>query len=136
MLIFFTQTPLGYIMLVMDKRILQTVVETPEFIRRTGFITERKIVDDFIVYIAGNPKKGELIEGTGGARKIRWQTSRHAGKSGGMRVIYFYHDQTVPVFLFTAYAKNERANISAPDKKVLKMIIKQIVTAYKGGNDE
>jgi hypothetical protein len=53
-----------------------------------------------------------------------------------MRVIYFYHDQTVPVFLFTAYAKNERANISAQDKKVLKMIIKQIVTAYKGGNDE
>ena len=127
---------MGYILQDMEKTILQTVVETPEFIKRATFLTERKIVDDFIHYIAGNPQKGNVIEGTGGARKIRWQANQHSGKSGGIRVIYFYYDQTDPIFLFTAYAKNEKANISMQDKKILKAIIKQIVAIYKGDHNE
>lgn len=120
----------------MDSTILQTVVETPEFIRRTEPIAPRNVIDAFITYIASNPLKGGVIEGTGGARKIRWQTNQNMGKSGGMRIIYFYYDQAIPIFLFTAYAKNERSNISAQDKKTLKMIIKQIVAAYKGDKNE
>tara|TARA_Y100001001_G_scaffold164833_1_gene199397 strand:- start:2921 stop:3082 length:162 start_codon:yes stop_codon:yes gene_type:complete len=48
-----------------------------------------------------------------------------------MRVLYYYHNQKLPIFLLTAYAKNQRANISAKDKKILKKLIKQIVLAYE-----
>lgn len=67
---------------------------------------------------------GDLIPETGGARKIRWSSRGHQGKRGGARVIYYYHNQNMPIFLFTAYAKNQRANITSAEKKLLKMIIK------------
>mgnify|MGYP003316150211 FL=1 len=35
-----------------------------------------------------NPKAGDVIEGTGGARKLRITLNDNRGKSGGGRVIY------------------------------------------------
>lgn len=118
----------------MQDTILQTVVETPEFIKQSRAITETKIVDDFIYFIARNPLGGDLISGAGGLRKIRWNKDANSGKSGGMRVLYYYHDQTMPIFLFTAYAKNRRANISEKDKAILKKMIKQLVDIYQKGD--
>ena len=115
----------------MKGKILQVVVETPEFIKQANSIVEQVIIDDFIKFIACEPLKGDVIEGTGGIRKIRWQINQSSGKSGGMRVLYYYHNQKLPIFLLTAYAKNQRANISAKDKKILKKLIKQIVLAYE-----
>lgn len=69
-----------------------------------------KTKDDFIGFIARNPHEGELIQGTGGARKIRWQVEAYKGKRGGARVIYYYHDENMPIFLFTAYKKCFKKN--------------------------
>lgn len=122
----------GMILMIHEK-VLQTVVETPEFIKQSQAIAERKIVDEFIYYIARNPLKGDLIQGTGGVRKIRWNKNNHSGKSGGMRVLYYYHDQSMPIFLFTAYTKNQKANIGDKDKTLLKKMIQQLVKIYKSG---
>ncbi|MCD6056408.1 MAG: hypothetical protein K0R12_1370 [Gammaproteobacteria bacterium] len=43
----------------------------------------------FIEHIALNPLSGDLIQGTGGARKIRWANVPGKGKSGGARIIYY-----------------------------------------------
>lgn len=51
------------------------------------------------------------MQGTGGVRKLRW-ARQGMGKSGGSRVIYYYHSDSKPLFLLTAYGKNERANLS------------------------
>ncbi len=96
----------------MEENTLQTVVETPELIRQSRAFANNAIIDEFISFIAKEPMKGSIIQGTGGIRKIRWQTDKHQGKSSGMRVLYYYHDQAVPIFLLTAYAKSQRANIS------------------------
>jgi len=114
-------------------KVLQTVVETPEFIKQSQDIAERKIIDEFVCYIACNPLEGDLIQGTGGVRKIRWNKDNHSGKSRGMRVLYYYHDQSMPIFLFTAYAKNKKANISDKDKALIKKMIQQLVEIYKNG---
>ncbi|MBP9727539.1 MAG: type II toxin-antitoxin system RelE/ParE family toxin [Gammaproteobacteria bacterium] len=88
------------------------------------------------LYIATHPTAGDLIVGTGGARKIRWSSSQHEGKRGGARVIYYYYDRSIPVFLFTAYGKNEKANLTQAECSALKVIIKQIVSIYKGDKNE
>ncbi|HSW69448.1 MAG TPA: type II toxin-antitoxin system RelE/ParE family toxin [Gammaproteobacteria bacterium] len=115
----------------MRKRILQTVVETPEFIKQANDCMDDKERQNFINYIAGNPSAGALIQSTGGARKIRWQADAHKGKSGGARIIYFYYNQNIPIFLFTAYKKNKKINLTAAEKTTLRKIIKLIVAEYE-----
>ena len=88
-----------------------TVVETAEFlkqVRRLMADTER---EELIAFVGANPETGEIVPETGGVRKIRW-ARKGMGKRGGARVIYYYHNERVPVFLLTAYPKN-RKRISA-----------------------
>ena len=120
----------------MKEQPLQTVVETPEFIKQAYRCMDKKLWDGFIDYIAKNPLMGDVMVGTGGARKIRWSGHVNQGKSGGARIIYYYHDRSLPIFLFTAYGKNQRANLSQAESNALKSIIKQIIQAYGRENDE
>lgn len=57
-----------------------------------------------------NPMLGDLMAGTGGARKLRW-ARKNEGKSGGFRVITYYPGAD-RVYLIDAFAKNEKANLS------------------------
>jgi hypothetical protein len=52
------------------------------------------------------------------------------GKRGGARVIYFYHSVGIPLFALTAYAKNERANLSQQDRNSFRQLTKRLVEAY------
>jgi mRNA-degrading endonuclease RelE of RelBE toxin-antitoxin system len=114
--------------------ILQTVIETPEFIKQATQCMDDEAREQFIDFIAENPLSGDIISGTGGARKIRWQSDSNSGKRGGARIIYYYHDEGMPIYLFTAYKKNQRENITDEEKKVLYKVIKLIVGIYKGGH--
>lgn len=66
-------------------------------------------------YLARNPLSGDFIPGTGGARKPRWALEGR-GKWGGGRVVYYFRNDTMPVFALTACAKNERADIAQADR--------------------
>lgn len=107
------------------------VVETPEFLAATRRLMtdgERALLVDYLAY---NPTAGDLIQGTGGVRKVRWGLDAR-GKSGGARVIYFYHDVGMPLFVLTAYAKNERADLSQQDRNDLKQLTALLVRSFKG----
>jgi hypothetical protein len=112
---------------------LQTVIEVPEYVKQVNILIDKQSQINFIEYIAGHPLDGDLIPGTGGARKIRWQGAKHKGKSGGIRVIYFFHDRNTPIFLLTAYGKGVRANLSNQEKNELRKILRRIVAIYKNG---
>lgn len=96
--------------------ILQTVIETPEFIKQAKTCMDNESRTNFIDFIARNPLSGDIIPNTGGARKIRWQADQRSGKRAGARIIYYYHNEEMPIYLFTAYRKNQRLNISAAEK--------------------
>ncbi|MBO7926972.1 type II toxin-antitoxin system RelE/ParE family toxin [Pseudoalteromonas sp. K222D] len=66
-----------------------------------------------------NPKQGDVIQGTGGLRKIR-VASKGKGKRGGSRVIYYYLDDKTRFYLLTIYSKNEVTDLTAEHKKQLK----------------
>ena len=71
------------------------------------------------------PEAGKVVPGSGGVRKVRWAMSGK-GKSGGVRVIYYFKRQDDEIWLLTIYSKNEVENIPA---HVLRQIAKEI------GND-
>ncbi len=123
-------------MSVRRKTILQVVAEMPEFIKQAGCCMDEESRISFIDHIAGNPLEGKVIVGTGGARKIRWTADHNQGKSGGVRVIYYYHSHVIPIFLFTVYGKSQKANISPKERHTLKTIISKIVDIYEDNGHE
>ena len=79
-----------------------------------------------------NPEAGEVIEGTGGLRKLRHGDQRRGkGKRGGLRVIYYWWDGGRQFWLFTLYDKDEMENLSADEKKVLKGMLKAELEARR-----
>ena len=86
--------------------------------------------DRLLSFLATNPTAGVLIQGTGGVRKIRWATG-NKGKSGSTRVIYFYHDPGMPLFLLTAFSKSERENLSKAERNELAGLTKLLVQNYR-----
>ena len=84
-----------------------TVVETPAFLRAADTVLEEEERTNLILFIGTNPEAGDVIPQTGGVRKLRW-AAHGRGKRGGVRVIYYFHSEAVPVFLLDIYAKNVR----------------------------
>jgi len=88
-----------------------TVIETLKFQKLAdGVWTESERLD-FFSWIAANPLAGDVIPGSGGARKVRWQ-GKGKGKRGGLRVIYFHLPVDGAVLLIALYAKSQQKNIS------------------------
>jgi hypothetical protein len=81
---------------------------------------------ELVGYLAYRPAAGVVIPGTGGVRKLRWGLEGR-GKRGGARVIYYYHDMEMPLYLMTAYAKNERENLSQAEINTLQKIARALV---------
>lgn len=98
---------------------MHAVIETPEYLRaaaRAGMTDEER--EAALITIAENPLAGDLIQGTGGCRKIR-VSGRGRGKSGGYRLITYYGGTDVPVFLLTVFAKGQRSDLTARERNGL-----------------
>jgi len=79
-----------------------------------------------------NPEMGDLMPGTGGFRKVRWQDpKRGKGKRGGLRVIYYYLTADNQVWFFTLYDKNEAIDLTSDEKKLLKQAIQKELSARR-----
>lgn len=99
---------------------MHTVVETPEFLaaaKRAGMSEEERFAA--ISFVAEHPQAGNIIEGSGGARKVRVSRAG-GGKSGGYRVITYYMDEDRPVFLLTVISKGQQANLTERQKQEVK----------------
>lgn len=112
--------------------LLWTVVETPEFAGRARALLAEADRVRLIDHMAANPMAGDLIPGTGGARKFRWARPG-GGKSGGFRVIAYYGGPMVPIFALAIFAKNERADISAKDRNELRRVLQDLAQEYRKG---
>ena len=110
-----------------------TVVETGRFLKDTDRLMPESDRAALVRFIAVNPTVGDVIPGTGGVRKLRWALPG-GGKSGGARVVYYFHNETLPVFLLAAYGKNEQANLSRAECNSMAKLVPILVQNYgKGG---
>ena len=86
-------------------------------------------------YLAAHPNAGDLMEGTGGVRKLRWGRGAR-GKSGGVRVIYYVHSDLMPLYLRTLFAKNETANINKAERNALAGLVELLVQIWLESSKE
>ena len=106
-----------------------SVVEMPEFLDRAKAIVTEVERAAIVAHLGANPEAGRLVPGTGGVRKIRWGT-RGQGKRGGARVIYYYYNESIPVFALDIYVKNRKTDLSEADKRSLKRLLPILVSRY------
>ena len=112
-----------------------TVAETKAFQRKvTGLLSEREKAD-LIDYLAEHPSAGDLIQGTGGIRKLRWAQAGR-GKSGSVRVIYYFHSEMMPLYLLTVFGKNEKSNLSKEERNDLAKAVRELVAIWRRRNEQ
>ena len=82
-----------------------------------------------VAFVAANPEAGSVIPETGGARKLRW-AAKGKGKSGGARIIYYFHNESLPIFMLSTYAKGEKTDLSQAERNALKKLVPQLLREY------
>ena len=107
---------------------MHTVVETPSFLAaaKEAGITD-SVRMQIVTVVSKDPGAGDLIQGTHGLRKLR-HARPGGGKSGGFRVITYYHS---PVFLITAFGKNQRSDLSKAEANALGNLVKSMAENYR-----
>ena len=106
-----------------------SVVEMQESLDRAKAILTEAERTAIVAHLGANPEVGQLVPGTGGVRKIRWGTPGQ-GKRGGARVIYYYYNGSIPLFVLDIYAKNQKTDLSEADKRSLKRLLPILVSQY------
>ena len=86
---------------------MQTIVELQEFQRKASSLLSEAEKQGVINYLAAHPQTGIVLEGTGGIRKFRW-ASGNKGKSGGVRVIYYFYNESNLFFFYQCLAKKRK----------------------------
>jgi hypothetical protein len=109
---------------------MHTIVEIPHYSRKADKLLSEVEKNEIISYLAFHPKAGEILTGTGGIRKIRWKREGK-GKSGGVRVIYYFHDENIPIFLLSLFSKGEMSNLSKAERNNLSKLTKILTRQYK-----
>lgn len=108
---------------------MQTVVELPEFVKRSDKLLSSSERLSVITYLASHPASGDIMQGTGGIRKLRW-TAHGKGKSGGVRIIYYFHNESMPLFLLSLFGKGEKANLSKSERNELAKFTSSLIKNY------
>ncbi len=112
---------------------MQEIVESQSFIRSAEIakMTDSERIEA-VNYISQNPTAGEIIIGSGGCRKVRI-AGKGKGKSSGYRIITYYYDGNNPVYLWLVYAKNQSANLTKEQVRLLYEVTKAIKSEIENG---
>ncbi|MFC4350473.1 type II toxin-antitoxin system RelE/ParE family toxin [Fodinicurvata halophila] len=106
----------------------QTVVETPAFLSAAKGVLSEQERKALVDLLASHPQSGASLGG--GIRKLRIPRAGR-GKSGGARVVFLFADESLPIFLLTVFAKNEKANLTQSEQARLISMAKQMITSYR-----
>lgn len=107
-------------------------VELPAFERNRSQYMNDENFSDFQQELLINPKAGEVIQGTGGLRKVRFQdTNRGKGKRGGLRIIYYWWLKESEFLLFSVYNKGEMDDLTTEQCKKLAELLKRFKAGRK-----
>lgn len=100
------------------------IIETQFFTRRIAELMSEDEYRELQEALIKRPAMGPIIAGTGGLRKVRWKLEGR-GKSGGIRVIYYWMVSDDQLYMVYGYPKNEQENLTSEQKKLLKKIVER-----------
>lgn len=98
-------------------------IESPVFTRQLKELLRDESYSELQWFLAMQPNAGDMIQGTGGLRKVRW-TSHGSGKRGGVRIIYFYSAVERQIRMLLIYRKGIKDDLNAAEKKMLRELNK------------
>ena len=110
---------------------MHTVIETQDFTRDAAdaHLSEDDVAE-IVNTISAMPTAGDVMAGTGGARKIRF-AGRGKGKSGGYRIVTYFGGEDIPVFLLGLFSKGERENLSKAERNELRKELAGLAADYR-----
>jgi hypothetical protein len=102
----------------------------PTFTRQAEKLFDEDQKQELITFLARNPTAGDVIPDTGGVRKLRFAASGR-GKRGGARVIYYFLDETTPLYGLLAYPKNAKSDMTPDEKRAVSALVDALKAARK-----
>lgn len=106
-----------------------TIAQMSTFQKAALGVFEPSELEQLINHLAYNPDDGVVIPHTGGIRKIRWGAKGH-GKSGGARIIYYFRDLNMPLYLLAIYVKGEKIDLSMKEKRQMEQVVNKILEMH------
>ncbi len=103
---------------------LPQIVETPIFTKQVEQYLDFEEYRALQVFLAINPRLGVLIPGSGGLRKLRWSKGGR-GKSGGIRVIYYWAPRHGTILMLYMFGKNERSDLTPSQLRILRRVVEE-----------
>lgn len=100
-------------------------IETPTFTKQITQLLSDDSYSELQKELTLHPKKGKLIVGGGGIRKIRWDLDNGQGKSSGVRTIYYYKELKNQILMLFVYPKNVADNLTDNQTKILSGLAKE-----------
>ncbi len=107
-----------------------TVFETAAYLARAAKHLSEAEQHAVVQMVARDPTCGSLMEATGGVRKVRFAVGGRV-KSGGVRVVYYFHSEAMPLYLLTLFAKNEKANLTRVERNTLARFVADLKAAHR-----
>jgi mRNA-degrading endonuclease RelE of RelBE toxin-antitoxin system len=104
----------------------ETICEIPSYQNDAKTLFTESEHNGLIDYLSMFPRSGDLIVGTGGVRKLRWARGGR-GKSAGARVVYYFHDSRIPLYLLAVFGKNDKVNLSKDERNELAKLVDILV---------
>jgi hypothetical protein len=98
-----------------------TVLQLPKFKAEAMELIGTDGIEELAVYLIDHPNAGDVLQGSGGVRKLRW-AAKGKGKRGGARIIYLYVVIAARIYLMRCYAKNVKTDLTADEKKQLRQV--------------
>lgn len=108
-----------------------TIKTTAKFIKDSSDVLSLRDLENLYDYLMQYPDAGKIISGTGGVRKLRWQSQySHRGKSGGLRILYHY-SKGLLIIMMGIYEKTKKENILDAERNQLKKLIPRLIEQFK-----
>jgi len=100
------------------------IKETSIFTRQVQRLLDRESYRLLQLRLVAEPDAGDLIRGTGGLRKIRWEGAGR-GRRGGVRVIYYWARKHDVMLLLLIYGKNQQDDLTSEQRAVLRRLVQE-----------
>lgn len=100
-------------------------IETPTFTRLLVDLLDDDEYSKLQTELAKHPDSGDLIRNGGGIRKLRWKRAG-TGKSGGIRVIYYWITEDSQILMLVAYPKSVKDDLTDKETAILRNLVKEL----------
>ena len=111
---------------------LPTIIETPVFTKQIDALLSSEERGQLMAMLADDPLAGDVIKETGGVRKLRFAKSG-TGKSGGIRVIYWFLNASAPLYALLAYGKSGQENLTPDQTKAVSKLTEALKRLHTKG---